>query len=400
MANEQLIEMAKKLVHHGVNETMELVDGQKAVPATTYTDEALFQQERRQIFHRLPLMLAPSCELPNPGDYKAMEVAGIPVLVTRQSDGSAQAFLNSCTHRGNPIADGSGNAKRFTCNYHGWTFRNDGALMGIANANDFGTVDKASLCLKSFPTEERAGMIFVILNPKSELTVDDFLCGYDEVLQHFGFKDWYLFRSRSIEGPNWKTAYDGYLDLYHLPVLHAKTFGAHMYSRANYFAWGPHQRACHPLKIHKLPDGSRIDMSAMDPSEWPETALLEGVWTIFPHISIATFYGGNTRGAMISQLFPGDDVTQSVTHQYYVMEKEPTDEATLDGANKQFDMLEVVVRDEDYYTGRRQQRALQAGILDHVWFGRNEGGGQAFHEWVGKLIEADDKQLVSLFTKA
>jgi phenylpropionate dioxygenase-like ring-hydroxylating dioxygenase large terminal subunit len=173
MANEQLIEMAKKLVHHGVNETMELVDGQKAVPATTYTDEALFQQERRQIFHRLPLMLAPSCELPNPGDYKAMEVAGIPVLVTRQSDGSAQAFLNSCTHRGNPIADGSGNAKRFTCNYHGWTFRNDGALMGIANANDFGTVDKASLCLKSFPTEERAGMIFVILNPKSELTVGD-----------------------------------------------------------------------------------------------------------------------------------------------------------------------------------------------------------------------------------
>lgn len=398
MSRDLLFEMTRQLVDHGQNDTMALVDAPKSVPARNYTDREIFDQERKQIFRRLPLMLAPSCELRESGDYKTLEIAGVPVLLTRQSDGRAQAFLNSCTHRGNPVAEGKGNAARFTCGYHGWTFRNDGALMGIANANDFGVVDKAQFCLPKFPTEERAGLIWAIIDPDSELEIGDFLCGYDGLLAHFGFENWHLFASRSLPGPNWKTAYDGYLDFYHLPVLHAKTFGAHFYSRANYFAWGPHQRLCHPFTVHKTPEREKIDLTQTSEQDWPDTALLDGIWTIFPHVSIASFYGGDRRGALISQLFPGDDVCESLTFQYYLMEQEPESETVRQGAQAQFDMLETVVRDEDYYVGRRQQRALQAGILKDVWFGRNEGGGQAFHEWVDKINAADDHALKQMFS--
>lgn len=398
MSRNKLFQMSRELIEHGRADTMELTDNVVKVPAASYTDPALFEQEQEKIFKRLPLMLALSCELAEPGAYKTMDVMGIPVLLTRKRDGSMGAFLNMCSHRGNPVAQGSGNASRFVCGYHGWTFKNDGELMGVASPKDFGAVDKAELCLKKFPVLEKAGLIWVTLDPKSKLDIDDYLCGYDELLDHFGFADWHLFDSRVLEGPNWKTAYDGYLDFYHLPVLHAETFGPDFYNRANFFAWGPHQRVVAPSTTYKrIGTEDVLDLTKLPEDEWPDEMLLQGVWTIFPHISIASFYGGGGRGALISQLFPGKTVGESVTVQFYVMEHEPTDEAVRQGARDQFDFLKVVVRDEDYATGKRQHEALQTGMIDEVLFGRNEKGGQVFHQWAAKLIKASDEELLGMF---
>lgn len=398
MSRNKLFQMSRELIEHGRADTMELTDKVVKVPAASYTDPALFEQEQEKIFKRLPLMLALSCELAEPGAYKTMDVMGIPVLLTRKRDGSMGAFLNMCSHRGNPVAQGSGNASRFVCGYHGWTFKNDGELMGVASPKDFGAVDKAELCLKKFPVLEKAGLIWVTLDPKSKLDIDDYLCGYDELLDHFGFADWHLFDSRVLEGPNWKTAYDGYLDFYHLPVLHAETFGPDFYNRANFFAWGPHQRVVAPSTTYKrIGTEDVLDLTKLPEDEWPDEMLLQGVWTIFPHISIASFYGGGGRGALISQLFPGKTVGESVTVQFYVMEHEPTDEAVRQGARDQFDFLKVVVRDEDYATGKRQHEALQTGMIDEVLFGRNEKGGQVFHQWAAKLIKASDEELLGMF---
>lgn len=401
MSRNQLFEMTRSLVEHGRAGTMELTDEIVKIPAATYTDEALFKLEQEKIFKRLPLMLALTCELREPGAYKTMEVMGIPVLLTRKRDGSVGAFLNMCTHRGNPVAQGSGTASRFMCSYHGWTFKNDGDLIGVASPQDFGTVDKAELCLKKFPVLERAGLIWVTLDRNSKLEIADFLCGYDELLSYFGFADWHVFDRRELEGPNWKTAYDGYLDFYHLPVLHSATFGPDFFNRANYFAWGPHQRVVSPSKTYQKlgHEGEPMDLTTTPEAQWPDEVLLQGVWTIFPHISIASFYGGGGRGALISQLLPGKTIGESTTTQFYVMEHEPTDEAVRQGARDQFDFLKIVVRDEDYATGRRQHAALQTGMMDDVLFGRNEKGGQVFHQWAAKLIKVSDEELVEMFSR-
>ena len=99
---------------------------------------------------------------------------------------------------------------------------------------------------------------------------------------------------------------------------------------------------------------------------------------------------------MLSQLFPGEKPGESFTTQYYLMENEP-DEDQAREAHEQFKLLEYVVEVEDYGTGLRQQKALEAGGRDHVLFGRNEGGGHRFHGWVDRLIDADDKDLNGLF---
>ena len=99
---------------------------------------------------------------------------------------------------------------------------------------------------------------------------------------------------------------------------------------------------------------------------------------------------------MLSQLLPGENVGESYTQQYYLMEKEPNKQQSKE-AKQQFDFLEFVVDKEDYDAGLKLQKGLKTGLIENVMFGKNEGGGQKFHEWVDKIINANDNELPSLF---
>ena len=114
-------------------------------------------------------------------------------------------------------------------------------------------------------------------------------------------------------------------------------------------------------------------------------------------VSIASFESGG-RGALISQLFPGSDPDTSVTVQSYVLDHEPTTEER-ELAEKQADLLEYVVREEDYATGKRIQRSIKVGARPELLFGRNEGGGQRFHGWVDRLLDTPTADLPSLFER-
>ncbi len=384
--HQKLVTITEEIIAHGKQGTIPLTPDVMRVPASHYTDEARWKKEVDMIFKRVPLMLAMTAELPKRGDYKAMEAVGVPVLIARGDDGVARAFLNSCRHRGAQVAEhGRGNASRFSCPYHAWSYNNEGGLIGVFREREFGVIDKDCHGLIALQTTERAGFIWVSLDPKCSLDPDTFLAGYDQALENFGFKDWYFFDSRVLEGPNWKIAYDGYMDFYHLPILHRNSFGPDMFAQAMYHAWGPHQRVSTPSTA----------LADTPQSEWTGPSMMAGVWTVFPHISIAGFEGGG-RGVMISQLFPGKMPAQSFTVQNYLLEREPFG-ADIDAANAQFKFLEAVVRDEDYATGIKQGISLQTGALQEVLFGRNEGGGQAFHKFVDELIDTPDADLQSFF---
>jgi phenylpropionate dioxygenase-like ring-hydroxylating dioxygenase large terminal subunit len=389
MSRAELIEMARDNIGHAQAGTIAQEPDVFKVPAANYFDPDRFKLEIDKVFKRIPLMLAATAEIREPGDYKAMDVVGMPVLIARGSDGVARAFINSCSHRGAPVVkSGIGKARRFICGYHAWTFDQKGNLVAVAAKDDFGEIDMSQYGLVPLPITERAGLIWVILDPDSPVEMDAFLQGYDAMLGAFGLENWTLFESRTLKGPNWKIAYDGYLDLYHLPVLHRETFGEQMSNRALYYAWGPHQRVTSPSK-------QLVGLLDMPEEQWSSDVLSAGVWTIFPHISIASFRGGG-RSIMLSQLFPGETPGESFTTQMYLMEKEPDDEQRLE-ALQQFKLLEYVVQEEDYATGLRQQKALESGARKFVLFGRNEGGGHRFHRWVDRILETNDQDLNALF---
>jgi nitrite reductase/ring-hydroxylating ferredoxin subunit len=384
-----LVEMARRNLAHASAGTVDQAQAVHRVPARHYFDPERGRAEVERIFRRLPLVLAFSCELREPGAWKALEAAGVPVLITRADGGSLHAFLNVCSHRGAIVApDGSGCARRFTCPYHGWTYGADGRLLGIANRSEFGPVDANRLGLTRLPAAERAGLVFVALRPDAPLDLDTFLCGYGEVLAHLGLERCVLVGRQAVAGPNWKVAYDGYLDFYHLPILHRNTFGPRMPSQALYDAWGPHQRV-------SFPNPGLARLAALPEEDWDLESLIGGVWTVFPHISIADFQADG-KIYMVSQLFPGPGVGESLTVQSFLATAEP-DAGARAAIAKTMEFLLHVVRDEDYATGLRIQRALEAAGARDVLFGRNESGGQRFHRFVDALLGAGDADLRALF---
>ncbi|MEE2672815.1 MAG: aromatic ring-hydroxylating dioxygenase subunit alpha [Myxococcota bacterium] len=391
MSHAQLVAMAKRNLAHVKAKTVDQAEGVYRVPAANYHEPERWRLEMDRIFKRLPLVLGFSTELRQPGDYHAMLVADIPVLLTRADDGEVRGFLNVCSHRGAiVVAEGSGNARRFTCPYHGWSYDERGALAGIRNRGDFGDVDSTCLGLTPLPVTERAGLIFGALTPNAEVDFDAFLCGYEELLAHLHLDDCHLVGRQSVEGPNWKVAYDGYLDFYHLPVLHKDSFGSKIPSDALYDAWGPHQRV-------SMPNPAYLELENEPEKDWDPASLVAGVWTIFPHVSIADFDAGG-KLYMVSQLFPGATPDESVTVQNFLATAKPDAERQTQ-IETTMSFLEHVVRDEDYYTGNRIQKAVKTGAKSEVLFGRNEGGGQRFHRWLDALLATDDAQIWKLFAE-
>jgi phenylpropionate dioxygenase-like ring-hydroxylating dioxygenase large terminal subunit len=393
MSRDRLIEMAREGLSHAQAGSIPQAAEVMTIPALKYYDFEHWRREMDQVFGRMPLMLATTAELKNPGDYKALMAGGVPVLISRTESGEIRAFVNSCAHRGSQIMpQGLGNAQRFTCPYHAWSYDHGGNLTAVYSAEDFGELDKSRYGLVPLKCLERAGLIWVLTDSRSDLDIETFLCGYDEQLAHFDFSSWHYFGSRRIDGPNWKIAYDGYLDFYHLPILHRETFGGDTSNKAMYYSWGPHQHV-------KSPQTTAMHLENTAEDEWPTAFLLSGVWTIFPHVSIASFgEEGESRGVLISQLFPGETVGESYTIQNYLMANEPTEEQAA-AATEQFELLKYVVQEEDYATGLRQQESLRTGARDHILFGRNEEGGQLFHGWLQELLETENSELNALFKR-
>jgi phenylpropionate dioxygenase-like ring-hydroxylating dioxygenase large terminal subunit len=391
LSKTELIAMARRNLAHVEAGTIDQAPGVFRVPAEHYHDPARFQLELERVWRRLPLVLGFSAELREPGSYRALQVADVPVLLVRGSDGQVRGFLNVCSHRGAIVVkEGCGNARRFTCPYHAWTYDERGALAGVYRKEQFGEVDTSSLGLTPLPVAERAGFVFGTLTPGASLDIDTFLCGYDGLLAHHGFESAHFVGRQEVAGPNWKVAYDGYLDFYHLPILHRESFGPGMPSEALYDAWGPHQRVSFPNPFLR-------ELAPKPEDEWPTSALIGGVWTIFPHVSIADFDAGG-KIYMVSQLFPGPTADESVTVQNFFATRAPDDarRAAIEGVMK---FLEHVVRDEDYYTGRRIQKAVKTGAKSEFLFGRNEGGGQRFHRWVDALVRTGDGELEQRFER-
>ena len=172
MSREVLLEMTRREIENLENQRIDLADSVYKIPTASYHDPERYELEVERIFKRLPLALGFSCELKEPGDYRAMTVAGVPVLMTRGTDGAAHAFVNTCSHRGNYVVqDGAGQQKNFRCGYHAWTYDLQGDLISVFDESNFGEIDKSCNGLAKLPVAERGGLIWVTLNPNSQVTL-------------------------------------------------------------------------------------------------------------------------------------------------------------------------------------------------------------------------------------
>lgn len=356
------------------------------VPSSIYSDPEMWDKEIDLIFKKLPLCLAASAELEKPGDYKAMEAVGLPILITRGKDGVARAFLNVCSHRGAPLTDeGCGNKARFACKYHGWTFSNDGQLMGVADADKFGEIDKSEHGLTELPCAEKNGLIFAVLTPGEEVDFEAFFAGILDDLADFDFQNWAYLGKREITGANWKIAFDGYLEGYHFAQLHPETIHPRTPSNVTHYeAYGPHMRIGFPQTdiLEKLDAEPKEKWGEMENNGYDFVRIL------FPNISLFVA----PELTQLAQLFPGPTPEENKTVLMFFRPEPPKDDEDAAGLEGMMDWLKNVVDEEDYMIGSQIQKGVNSGAHANITLGKNERGNQFFHEYVNWYL-ADDPSL-------
>ncbi len=94
-----------------------------------YLSDELFALEQRQLFSKTWIYAAHASQIPAPGDFVTVTIAGQPLVVVRQTDDSVRVLHNRCAHKGAQlVTEDAGNIGRlFRCPYHAWTYRLDGA---------------------------------------------------------------------------------------------------------------------------------------------------------------------------------------------------------------------------------------------------------------------------------
>src|SRR5690606_39157318 len=104
------------------------------LPAHYYMSAELLEEEKEKLFFKDWLIVGRVEEFPKPGDYRAIDLLGEPVVICRNNEGELKAFSNTCRHRGVALVSGEGNARVFPCPYHAWTYDLNGKLMAASRS--------------------------------------------------------------------------------------------------------------------------------------------------------------------------------------------------------------------------------------------------------------------------
>ncbi len=212
--------------HSAVDQTRQDLSRSRHLPGDFYTSKDIEKLERENIFQKEWLCVAREEEFEEYGDYRAIDIAGEPIVLCRAKDGQLRAFYNVCRHRGTAVVEGSGNRKSFQCPYHAWTYDLEGILRGAPYTDEIEGFAKEDFGLKSVLLDTWGGFVFINLNPNCDPLLES-LGSFTEVFSPYRPQDCRLaFRIRVEYDSNWKAVAENFVDIYHLATLHADSFGS------------------------------------------------------------------------------------------------------------------------------------------------------------------------------
>jgi glycine betaine catabolism A len=193
-----------------------------------YFSPEIFQEEKERIFCREWFCAGREEEIPAPGYYVAVDVAGESVIVVRNREGALRAHYNVCRHRGSRLLQ-EGSRGSFTsgirCPYHSWTYTLDGKLRTAPFLQDDETLAKADLALYPVGVEIWGGFIFLNLTPEEAhtqgRTLQSQLGAIPHRLSRYPLQE--LRSARRIVydvAANWKVILENYNECYHCGPVH------------------------------------------------------------------------------------------------------------------------------------------------------------------------------------
>lgn len=150
---------------------------------------------------------------------KAVTVAGEKIMLMRDGN-KVRALHDRCPHRGVPLSAGR---KEFpgtiSCIYHGWTYKleNGELVAALTDGPDSPICGKAGVRVKTYPVEDRAGIIWVYVGdlpppPPEEDIPEEFLTPQATVIPMI-----------ELRKGDWRYAMENAVDEAHARYLHRRT---------------------------------------------------------------------------------------------------------------------------------------------------------------------------------
>ena len=196
-----------------------------AMPKAVYTSEEFAAQEVEQIFSKEWFCVGRATALANPGDYVTLELAGQPIMVIRDREGTLRAQSNVCLHRMSILLKGTGNVKGIVCPYHGWSYNTDGSLRAAPAMKQNEGFCKEDYRLPQIRCQEWLGWVMITLNPDAQ-SPSEKLTDVEGLIADYRMETYIEnFNEQFIWNTNWKVLAENFMESYHLPVCHAKTIG-------------------------------------------------------------------------------------------------------------------------------------------------------------------------------
>ncbi len=195
----------------------------RTMPSAFYTSPEFLKLEEEHLLRRQWLCVGHIGEIPQLGDFFTTELLGEQLLVVRDLEGEVRVLSNVCRHRGNLVAEGKGNTKRFICQYHAWTYRTDGSLLRAPFMEDAKTFDPKGCALPRLACEIWNGFVFVNLDGTAEPLAPQ-LEGLSAIIRNYHpeLRN-LLYTGEDVWEANWKNLTENFIEGYHLSATHKHT---------------------------------------------------------------------------------------------------------------------------------------------------------------------------------
>ena len=345
--------------------------------ADAYIDPRWYDIEQRDVFARSWQWVCHVESLRNPGDYVALQVAGMPIALVRGDDGELRAFYNVCQHRAHLLLSGAGHTGSIVCPYHGWAYDLSGQLHRARETDRVPGFDPSVICLQPVQAEVFGGFVYVNLDPGAEpLATQSGDLGAEIARWAPDVADLTHVRRFDYEiASNWKNVVDNFLECYHCQVAHPDF--------VTLVEMGTYRVTTHGIYSSHMARAGYSDNSAYNVEGSSVKDL--AVWWLWPNTCLMRYPGRGNFSIM--QMVPTGPETTHETIDFY-FETDELGPADIESMRYIDDILqpEDIAIVESVQRGMRTPAFTQGRIVcDPDGSGLSEHGVHHFH---GLVLDA------------
>ncbi len=354
------------------------LDAGYTLPATWYTDPAVYAHEQERIFRRCWQYVGLVEQVARPGDFFTARLGEVPIVVVRDESGRLRGFVNVCRHRGSQLVlDACGSRKTLQCHYHAWTYDLDGTLRAAPGSKDEPGFDRAAFPLVPIQLETWGPFIFVNPDPQAP-PLAAVLGDLPRMVAATGLDLGAIKRRVRREyaiAANWKVVIDNYLECYHCPVAHpafSDLIDLDSYQVTGYEYFSTQGGA--------VKDSARAGQDNLyDASQGVQEGFYAYLW---PNFTLNVYPGpGNVS---LNLILPVDTHRTLAIYEYCFVD------AVTDEQAQDFVRFIDQVQEEDVVLCESVQRGLRSGFFDQgKLLLTRENGLQHFQKLVYRFLAAE-----------